>query len=133
MPMNITPYKARTIDLTKPVKVYKNLTNGKWSIKQGNHVVAHADELFLRDPYFEVNENGRQRVIRERKKYVHAYICGMLDTDITDVVGGSQITYNPYHNSTFVRRTTGEPVYELPKHIAKVGHTGVSVVRDYFV
>lgn len=130
--MLITPYKSRTIDTTKPVKVYKNLTNGKWSIKQGRKVVAHADEIFLRDPYFEVNEAGRQRVLRERKKYVHAYVCGHLSLDTVAIVGGRQVTYNPYKGEHFKFFQDGSPVFELPGYIARIDATGVHVVRNHF-
>ena len=132
MPMNITPYKGRAIDPTRPVKVYKNLTNGKWSIKQGSRVVAHADEVYLSKPRFEVNENGRQRVIRERKKYVHAFVTGYVAYDTHHLVGGTQVTYNPYHNSTFVKRTTGQPVHELHDHLAKLGCDGLTIIHNPF-
>ena len=75
-------YKGRTIDPAKICRVYRNLHNGLFSVqqKQGNRwlVVGHVSEIVLRDVTFEVNENGRQRVLREQKKYVHAYVCGYV-------------------------------------------------------
>lgn len=77
----MTPYKNRTIDPDRPVRVYRNLHSrlgdGRhWSIRQGQHVVAHADSLHLVDVRFVVSEKGRQRVLSERRKNVHAFAEG---------------------------------------------------------
>lgn len=65
------------------VEVYRNLHNGKYSIRalEGPNrglVVAHADEVWLDLPEFKVSQAGRERVLRERKKYVHAVVRGTL-------------------------------------------------------
>lgn len=101
----ITPYKGRVIDYTKTVMIYKNLTNGLWSIKQGGKVVGHANCFLLRTTEFKVSEATRQRVITERKKYVHAYVVGYLDKqcplDLKELVLDKRITYNPYKANKF--------------------------------
>lgn len=66
------------------VFVYYNFHRGCWSVKAldgtaRGRVVAHADKVTVRDAEFRVSEAGRQRVIREKKKNVHAGIVGTLD------------------------------------------------------
>ncbi len=83
----MTPYKNRTLDPTRPVRVYRNLHSSygdgrRWSIRQGPHVIAHADNLHLVDVRFVVSEKGRQRVLAERRKNVHAFAEGyFIDYD----------------------------------------------------
>jgi len=84
--------------------VYRNLTKGCWSIKstRTGKVLAHADTLTMTDVVFKVSEAGRQRVLRDKKKYVHAGgygTCEYFDFNRMDLV---QVRYNPFKNSTFV-------------------------------
>jgi len=101
----ITPYKNRKIDFTKPVKVYRNLHNGKFSITQRGAVVGHCSELKMQKCMFLVNQAGRQRVIATKHKNVHAFICGFIVDLNTEYVKGWQVLdvyYNPYQYSSFV-------------------------------
>lgn len=100
----------------KKVKVYRNLHTGTLSIQakvEGRwKVVGHESNLTLSDIEFKVSEAGRQRVIRERSKNVHAFIVGVL-VSFGDGVGGDQgekISYNPYKSGSFYRVSDGEPV-----------------------
>jgi hypothetical protein len=76
----IIPFKGRSIDETKEIKVYRNLhKTGKWySIKQDNLVVGHAKRLCLSKPRFLINQSGKQRAIKEQQRNVHALIIGYL-------------------------------------------------------
>lgn len=65
------------------VDVYRNLTKGCFSVKcadgpYAGKVIAHAESVWLDDPMFRIVESGRQRVLMEQKKYVHAYVRGDL-------------------------------------------------------
>jgi len=96
------------------VFVYFNLHRKCFSIKalegpNKGRVVAHRDDVLLFDGTFKVSEAGRQRVLRERKKNVHAGVVGQwdntgIDTSTHDRVlrYGSAITYNPYKYDSFV-------------------------------
>ena len=86
------------------VMVYRNLTKNCWSIKSKvlNRVIAHADELVLSDCVFKVSEKGRQRVINERKKYVHAGVHGNICTIRPNIDEFISVRYNPYINDSFV-------------------------------
>ena len=108
-------YKGRLINVNKKVMVYKNLHNGMFSVKQGGLVVAHVDSIMLSPAVFNVNQAGRQRVLIEKKKNVHAYVIGYVEGVNIDVeVGGMiPVSYNPYKFKHFYIKSTEEPVSSL--------------------
>ena len=101
----ITPFKNRAIDTTKPVRVYRNLhsksEHTKYSIKQNNLVIGHTNDLLLENCTLEVNKNGQERVRREKKKYVHAYVKGYIPKGQIRAISYGQVTYNPYQDDGF--------------------------------
>ena len=101
--MNYQTYKDRKIDFNKPVMIYKNLHNGLFSVKQGGLVVAHIESVLLASVSFKVNESGRERVIKEQKKNVHAFIIGyVLNVNHTPMsLLKRAISYNPYKYNYF--------------------------------
>lgn len=99
------PFKGREINPAKPVRIYRNLNNGKISIKQGALVVGHTDQAFLQDARFLVFENLRQKVAERRVKSVHAYIEGMWMENYSVREDGTIVWYNPYITDAF--RTGG--------------------------
>ena len=60
------------IDRSRKVFVYKNLHKNCWSVRQDGLVKAHAKCLYMWDCLFQVNQKGRERVIKEKQKNVHA-------------------------------------------------------------
>ena len=101
------------------VFVYYNLHKHCWSVKaltgeNKGRVIRHAAVVTLRDVVGKVSEAGRQRVLKEKKKNVHAGIVGTLvSTDTippSDVLRTAMrpITYNPYKYTTFVDKSTEE-------------------------
>jgi hypothetical protein len=111
----------------KRVEVYRNLHNGKLSVRDGKtkHVIAHCDEVTLAGAVFKVSKAGRERVLRERKKNVHAVVRGKLidykgadafkDRSIESYlyqwkdgierkafIGNERVMYNPYKFDSFV-------------------------------
>ena len=65
--------------------VYFNLHRKVWSIKalEGEHkgrVIAHSSMVEMSDCSFKVSEAGRQRVLRDKRKNVHAGIVGVVRT-----------------------------------------------------
>ena len=101
----ITPFKNRAIDTTKPVRVYRNLhsnsNNTKYSIKQNNLVIGHTNNLLLENCTLEVNKKGQEKVRREKKKYVHAYVKGYIPQPQIRAIAKEEITYNPYKDDGF--------------------------------
>lgn len=98
------------------VYVYFNLHKLLWSVRalegpNKGRVIEHAREIFLTDCQFKVSEAGRQRVLRERRKNVHAGVVGRTGTPVpASALLGERVTYNPYKHPTFVRADTLEPV-----------------------
>lgn len=104
------------------VFVYFNLHKKCFSIKalegaMKGRVIAHRNKVLLFDGKFKVSEAGRQRVLKEQRKNVHAGVVGdWLDNSSDDTVidsiaiNGSAITYNPYKYSTFVHKFGEHPI-----------------------
>jgi hypothetical protein len=125
----LSPNQARGMN----VFVYRNLHQDCWSVKskETGRVIAHADHVELSDVEFKVSQAGRDRVLREKSKNVHAGLQGKL-VDF-DPIGGNMptypsqtfnsnpsekpsqsepvsITYNPYKYKHFVVRANEQPV-----------------------
>jgi hypothetical protein len=98
------------INRNKPIWVYRNLRHGHksiplYSIMQNGRVVKRAHRILLTSVKFIVRESGRQRVLREGRKNVHAFAVGFMRGSAagTDSKGKLpvKIGYNPYKGSTF--------------------------------
>lgn len=105
------------------VFVYFNLHKKCWSVKalegeRKGRVVMHTYELTLRDVTFKVSEAGRQRVLREQRKNVHAGAVGTL-CDPIHRENWERVSYNPYKAGHF-SDANGNPVY----------NTGYAVFAD---
>ena len=92
------------IDPKKRVYVYFNLHKKVWSVRQGGLVVEHTKNIMLKDCRFLVSEAGRKRVLREKKKNVHAGVSGYVVDSIPEykVYSEAKLTYNPYMYKGFV-------------------------------
>lgn len=95
--------KGRTITAGQKVKVYFNLHKKLFSVQDAKTglVIGHTPAINLNDCQFKVSEAGRQRVLREKKKNVHAFVIGhyVADTEGTET---EKANYNPYKYSSFV-------------------------------
>ena len=94
------------------VFVYFNLHKKCFSIKalegaMKGRVVAHRDNVLLFHTTFKVSQAGRERVLREKRKNVHAGVVGELIRTNVPLVHMPQmvsVTYNPYKYESFVRK-----------------------------
>lgn len=110
------------------VDVYYNLHKHVWSVRDRatGRVVLHCGRVDLVDVTFRVGQRGRDRVLEEQRKNVHAYVTGRLVNwdsgtvteagSVTDVdeyhqrdrlavfprFGNPEVTYNPYKYKSFV-------------------------------
>lgn len=99
------------------VFVYWNIHKGLWSVKalQGpckGLVIHRAHRVLLSNATPKVSEVGRQRVIREGRKNVHAGIVGTLESlDIQEGLQdtGEAVSYNPYRGPDFYFKATERP------------------------
>ena len=101
------------------VKVYFNLHKKLFSVvalegPNKGRVIEHTDNIGLLNCNFRVQKAGRERVLKERRKNVHAYITGWKSDPKVDFgwTPEAHITYNPYKYSTFVEVESGDPVYK---------------------
>ena len=126
--------KPLRTDLGDEVKVfvYRNLHKKCFSVKamegpMKGRVIGHAHQVILKDVDFKVSEAGRQRVLREQKKNVHAGVIGRL---IGHTPMGGQYTYqgewmyNPYKSGQFFDRHNGKPAG--PADYGVVRPTGIT-------
>lgn len=116
--MRAIPYLSNYHEhLGKTVFVYWNLHKKCWSVRHKGRVLFHAHHLRLEDCLFKVSEKGRQRVLSEGKKYVHAGVQGKLSTFLIDARRGEAIGYNPKRGGTFFAYEDGLPIYGSAKAI----------------
>jgi hypothetical protein len=102
------------------VQIYSNLHKKLWSVrdKKTRKVIAHKATVILSHCEFKVSEAGRQRVLKEKRKNVHAIVEGWLRDDLCDFnmmdyisYANSQVIYNPYKYDSFMLNITGAPIY----------------------
>jgi hypothetical protein len=84
-----------------PTRCYRNLNTGLMSLTQQIDkswiVVGHTDNLVIRHPKLYVSQRGRQRVLKDGHKNVHAYAQGMLeDLSLSSLPRLKEIYYCPY-------------------------------------
>lgn len=100
------------------VDVYRNLQTGTYSARSRETdsygtVIAHPESVVVKDATLVVNEAGRQRVVEQNRKNVHAYVRGevgnpqTIPTNPTEIV---PITYDPYTFEQFVHTKTKHPI-----------------------
>tara|TARA_R100000951_G_scaffold101420_1_gene92995 strand:+ start:45971 stop:46363 length:393 start_codon:yes stop_codon:yes gene_type:complete len=97
---------------------YFNLHKHVFSLR--NHktklVEYHADTVMLSNCELKVSQAGRNRVLKEKRKNVHAGVQGTLmqrDFDIDlETLGDDfiELTYQPYKYDSFVVKATEVPV-----------------------
>ena len=99
------------------VQVYYNLHKKCLSVRHKGKVIEHAQEVTLTDARFHVQQAGRERVLKQKRKNVHAYISGKLKetfwfTQAPKYIwtAKQRVTYNPYKYKNFVNKKTLEPV-----------------------
>ena len=110
------------------VFVYFNLHRKCFSVKalegtDKGRVIAHVSDAVVHLPTFKVSEAGRQRVLREKKKNVHAGVVGQWYDDEYNasrtvelsVMLGRAVTYNPYRFDSFVYKATETPINDKPR------------------
>ena len=121
------------IDESRKVFIYKNLHKDCWSVKQDGLVKMHTHDLSLFDCSFRVNAKGRAKVLKERRKNVHAGVIGYIDTEWVNSKPNIKLAmYNPYKYKSFVRvEDDTKPVFW--SSTARLTKTKDGKDRVYFV
>ena len=114
------------------VEVYFNLHKYIWSVRscKTGRVMLHTDEVHIDNPTFVVRKAGRERVLREGKKNVHAFVRGDMtvfndfdhikvgfDPDYLDY---TLVSYNPYKFDTFVDVIDTRPVRTAKRAVLRI-------------
>lgn len=97
--------------------VYWNLHQGGFSIRDcaTGRVIDVVDEGWILGASFVVNQEGRKRVRRERRKNVHAFIRGSLSDGSwvrPEILKSDLVMYDPYVVREFVRVADLTPIRE---------------------
>ena len=114
------------------IKVYFNLhkrclsiqekVNGAW------RVARYAEQCIVKNAKFKVSEAGRQRVLKEQRKNVHAVIVGEELNQITySKVPKASVTYNPYKAKTFVDECN-DPIHEAEIVVIRGNKRGYAIL-----
>lgn len=140
------------------VDIYWNLHKRVFSVRavDGRHkgrVVAHCHDIVLKDVSFLVDNAGRQRVLRSRRKNVHAFVRGTIlraygkpkagvsvpglrddgqeKQSVRMPSGSRPVSYNPYKGPSFFLKDTNDDINtaEIVRAIAAKGRARVSAVR----
>jgi hypothetical protein len=106
------------------MQVYFNLHKKSWSVRDPRTGrVTNKGQVqclvVLTGVTFKVSEAGRQRVIAEKRKNVHAFAVGDLvalpennnNLETLLAVATVPVSYNPYKAGHFVRLDTGEALH----------------------
>jgi hypothetical protein len=103
------------INPNKKIEVYFNLHKKTWSVRQSGKVIMHTNYIQVKDPQYVVSQKGNERVRREKKKNVHAFVRGYHMSELPLMPSQVQfVSYNPYKNNSFVIRNTDNSICSSP-------------------
>jgi len=114
------------------VEVYFNLHKHVFSVRsaRSGRVILHTDRVHIRNPEFVVRQGGRQRVLREGKKNVHAFVRGEATYfSEKDCPTLDNVMYNPYKYDSFVKVIDKTPVRKAKR--AYLSLEPSTVLGDY--
>ncbi|MDT0160444.1 hypothetical protein [Bacillus sp. AG4(2022)] len=81
--------------------------------KKSGLVVAHGDSFKVTDVTCKVREGGRQRVIKDKRKNVHAFLIATYAGECNFDTGEmTELYYDPYTLDAFINRATGKVATE---------------------
>jgi hypothetical protein len=111
------------------VQVYKNLHKGCFSVrnKKTGKVIAYTNAITLINCRLVVGKKGRERVLRERQKNVHAFIEGELVSlfENSNHKWSVEIFYDPYLVADWTTRNKKKETWTS----CKVAHLSDGKVR----
>jgi len=111
------------------VKIYWNLHKKCFSVQYKGIVIAHKDTVCLENVEFKVSEAGRQRVLKNKRKAVHAFVCGDLqDTIEIDISRVKFVTYNPYNGPNFM--ANDKPIHVVNKAMLYINNNKGRIIVE---
>ena len=117
------------------IEVYRNLHKKCFSVRHKGKVVGYlqdSEQLSLTNVKFVVQPAGRAKVLREKKKNVHAFVrgeyTGFKNNLIEEIYFGpfhdldfSNVSYDPYKSDKFIVESDGKPVAWFPQALIRGG------------
>jgi hypothetical protein len=90
--------------------IYRNLRTGGFSVRHKGRVIDHISHAVALDVRFKVNPAGRERVLREGHKQVHAFVvaAGLAPNSTRSSDGLREVKYNPFTQTCFT--VDGAPI-----------------------
>jgi len=108
------------------VRVYWNLHTKQYSVQdcETGLVIHHTRTFNMHDAKFVVRNGGKERVRKEGRKNVHAFVVGRLASNVKHQLadikqGAKRVTYNPYKYDSFVVAEDETPVTDA--HVVTAG------------
>jgi hypothetical protein len=123
-------------------RIYRNLHKGNFSIqsyikeKKGYRVTDRVSTAVFEKCSFTVSEPSRQKVIREGRKNVHAYINSesyRVVNSCIDVSKFREIYYNPYIYDSFIYKDDESKVFKVENiltHNNKIYDVGNYLIQN---
>ena len=124
------------------IEVYRNLHKKCFSVRHKGKVVGYLydnEQIALTNVTLAVQPAGRAKVLREKKKNVHAFVRGeyigfigfrsqphdiqreqMYFSNFEDL-DFHEVSYNPYKSDKFVEKETGKPIESSPEALIRDG------------
>lgn len=119
------------VDISLPVRVYRNLNKSCLSVQQKGIVKCHTANILLYDFRTVISRAGQKRVREQKRKNVHAFIEGNLVSwgrYLPDNAQWVELYYNPYKTDDWQNMLTGEKV--TSGRYALISSLSVRVVVD---
>lgn len=126
----VESYKGRIVNTLDSVMVYRNLNANKLSVMIKGVVHAHTSIIWLKNAEFVIRASGREKVLKEQRKNVHAFVKGTammskihIESNVERVydnlenLGYIRVYYNPYKVESFVKFDSLEPVHRAEEAI----------------
>jgi len=95
------------------VKVYYNIRKHCLSVmdKATRRVIKHTNAITLMYAKFVVSQKGVQRIRKNKRKAVVAFVEGDVNSYTALDVNGERVTFNPYKWETFVTALDERPIH----------------------
>ena len=118
------------------VRIYYNFRKKLFSVQEKINgswkVVEHTKEIFLRNATFKVSEAGRQRVLKEKRKNVHAFILGERYPFVRKAFFFSyDVSYNPYKGPNFVISNYYDKPVDKAKYVTIIGGKVIALIPEF--
>jgi hypothetical protein len=93
--------------------VYWNSHNKMFSVRYGPRVSRYVNCIYLTDVSFKVSKSGREKVLRQKRKNVHAFVVGYewQNPSLSELPHLFEVVYNPYLNESFMIKELEQPIF----------------------